>query len=252
MSGALTRLALRALGAATPASSDTASSLRPRLPARFAPAAEEPPGITTTADAETGPPEVSAPAPAPRHATLNPVADDLRTVAPGPLAGGTQAPLADRTAPPALAPPRVAATQAASIPVAQPAVPVPTPAAAPRGPAPAVSAWPEGAIRPDAAPAEHVPTAAAATRGAPPPALLGEQSPAEPPLPRIVPAPPGFLPGVPGQAASAEAVQPPEIVIHIGRIDVAQPVPAPHRSPAAAVPRRSGLGDYLRGRQPPG
>jgi hypothetical protein len=80
-----------------------------------------------------------------------------------------------------------------------------------------------------------------------PPVPLQAEAPDAPP-PALVPRLPAAVPMAPAPAPAAAG--PPDIVIHIGRIDVAAP-PAPVRSPAPApAPRRSGLGDYLRGREP--
>jgi hypothetical protein len=244
VTGPLARLAARALGAPAPMTGNPAAAIRPRLPLRFEPEAGLPPPPEEGLDPAGPIPLRPASDPAPRTGDLRapdrsapsspatpvgqtPTAAPLRRPPPPP-----DIPPADRRAPSPKPPPGttpVAATRPV-IAAAQETPPVrPAPAMAP----PAAQGAPQ--LAPPAPSRRAIPT---------PPAPL--QPLREPPLFR--PAPFASLPDPPkGHPPLLQPEAPPDIVIHIGRIDVAAPsAPAPRPAPPAS--RTTDLGDYLRGR----
>lgn len=237
---ALARLALRALGATAPMTGADAAAIRPRLPARFAPEVGGEPPVEAAEQAPSATPDREAP-PAQRiHVPAPPVA----ATPPAPIAVTPRVDSSMPLVPRAPALPAIPAAPFATIAapsVQPPPAMMPAPAAAP--PAPLVA----GVEVPREAPADAVRrTIVPAPREAPPTPLQAEVH--DLPAPALVPRLPAAMPTIPAPAAVPE--MPPDIVIHIGRIDVAAPT-APVRSPAPApAPRRSGLGDYLRGREP--
>jgi hypothetical protein len=246
MTGPLARLAARALGAPAPMTGNPAAAIRPRLPARFE---------TDAGDAPPPDEGVSPSGPIPQRAQdTSPRTSDLRATRRSTPAG--PAPAVEQ--PPIVAPlhrpphPGDVAPAYREAP-SPPFSPDPTPVAATR---PAIAAALETLPgRPGPATAAPVvvgapqpPLPAPSRAAAPtPPALLQPLREPPPFRPPPVGSPPDLPPGDPPR------VQPepqPDIVIHIGRIDVAAPSvpPAPSQRPAPAAPRHTDLGDYLRGR----
>jgi hypothetical protein len=249
VTGPLARLAARALGAPAPMTGKPGAAIRPRLPARFEPEGEPPP----PPDDVLGAPEpvLQRTPPQPSHnAGMNPAAD--RTANP------------DRPAPPAnpattvalsgRQPPRPPESPPALL---QPLSLKPSPTAAP-----ITATGRPGSVQrePAADPSGNEPiTARAGETPQTAPSSSRRFTSLTPPTPlKPVREPPPFRPAPvpalpdrqPIDLPRAQTEAPPDIVIHIGRIDVAAPAgpPAPPPRPAPPAPRRTDLGDYLRGR----
>ncbi len=248
MTGPLARLAARALGATAPMTGNPAAAIRPRLLVRFEPDAVPAP----PPDDVSGPagPSLQIPAPEPLPRAYNTRATEpVATARPAPAVGPHATP-APRWRPPD--PPNVSPADLEAVPrplsLASTAVAATgPPVAAALGPPP---------VRPDTAWVTQVAT------GAPPPTPPASSRAATPtppaplqPLrehPPFRPTPVTSLPDLQqGTPPRVKPEPPPDIVIHIGRIDVAAPVapPAPSPRPAPPTPPTAAdLGDYLRGR----
>ncbi len=239
---ALARLAALASGRAS-------SRLRPVLPARFEPGGFGEEEFSERHD-ETPAPPATAPdrAAEPVPQTLAPPAGPRTRAAPsGPPAGRTLAPEtpeAASKAPPAplidVPEPTLRDVQSAST---DPAMPAPDALPPPQPSGRKEQLAPHAPVAPFA-------TAPAVSDAAPPPPLL-------PPAPR-----PGFDPEPAPSAAksdrrapAAPAVSstppapPPEITIHIGRIELREAAPPPRERPRPErrAPQVTPLGDYLKG-----
>jgi hypothetical protein len=245
VTGPLTRLAARALGAPAPMTGNPAAAIRPRLPLRFEPDAGLPPPPEEGLNAGQIPLR-PAPDPAPRTGDLR--ATDRSAPSSPEICvekTPTAAPLRRPPPPPDILP---ADHKAPSL---RPS-PTTTPVAATRTVIAAAQETPPFRHAPATAP----PAAHSAPQPAPPapsrPAIPTPPAPLQPVRepPPFRPAPAAPLPErLPGAPPRAQAEAPPDIVIHIGRIDVAAPAAAaaPTR-PDPTPPRHTDLGDYLRGR----
>jgi hypothetical protein len=248
MTGPLARLAARALGAPAPMTGNPAAVIRPRLPARFETDAEPP----RPAEEFTG---AAEPVPQRPAADPSPQARTVRTT--------------DRATTRELPAPSGILTPAAAEPTRHPPSlpgPPPSPLQPPPQNPPSTAAPVTGFARPVAEkrdlsldrpePARAATVAANAPQATPAPSPQTAASPPPAPL-EPVHEPPPFRPAPvtslsdrpPSDLPRPHADTPPDIIIHIGRIDVAAPAPpVPAARPAPTAPRHADLGDYLRGR----
>jgi hypothetical protein len=246
MTGPLARLAARALGAPAPMTGNSAAAIRPRLPARFeTDAGDAPPPDEGVGPA--GPILRRAQDPLPRTDDLR-ATDRSTPASPAPAVEQPPifAPLRKLPHPLDVAP---AYREAPSAPFS----PEPMLVTATR---PAIAAAQETVpVRPG--PASAAPVVVGTPRAAPPPPSLAAAPTPPAPL-QPLREPPPFRPTPVGSSrdlppGNPPRVQPepqPDIVIHIGRIDVAGPAAPPVAAPRPAPPKpnTTDLGDYLRGR----
>ena len=247
MTDPLARLAARALGAPAPMTGNPAAAIRPRLPARFETDAEPP----RPADEFAGAAEPVQQRPAP---DVSPQARTVRTT--------DRAATRDLPAPSAIPTPTAAQPMRHPPSLGSPPAPLQPPAQNPSSTATPVTGTGRSVAekripapdRPE--PAKAATVAANAPQATPAPSPQTAASTPPSPL-QPVHEPPPFRPASiaahpdwpPGDLPQTHAEAPPDIVIHIGRIDVAAPNPSAQAArPAPPAPRHADLGDYLRGR----
>jgi hypothetical protein len=249
VTGPLARLAARALGAPAPMTGIPAAAIRPRLPARFETEAEPAP----PADDLVGTPEpvLQRTGPDPSLQTRAVRATDRAGTPDRPTPSAsleTTAALSRRLPPPAQGSPPAPLQPPSLSPSLRAAPTTETGRPGPMQKEPATDPSDDGPITARAGGAPLV--------APPPPPQVASPTPPAPLQPVREPPPfrPAPVPTLPDRQPSdrprAQTEAPPDIVIHIGRIDVAAPAAPPAGSPRPAPPaqRTTDLGDYLRGR----